>query len=80
MSSSSTEKKHQILQEAPPKQQWHFMIQNKRTNQCKTVQDLIDKTKASSIVNQVFNEETLKEGYKRKLRSCFLIIPPTCQE
>ena len=30
----------------------------------KPSQDLIDKAKASSIVNQVFNEETLKKDIK----------------
>ena len=33
--------------------------------------ELIDKARAARIVDEVFNDETLKEGYKRKLERAF---------
>ena len=72
MSSSSTEKKAPNTPRSTAKAAMAF-YDTEQTNESmpKPSQDLIDKAKASSIVNQVFNEETLKEGYKRKLDHAF---------
>lgn len=72
MSSSSTEKKAPTTPRSTAKAAMAF-YDTEQTNDSmpKPSQDVIDKAKASSIVDQVFNEETLKEGYKRKLDHAF---------
>ena len=72
MSSSSTEKKAPNTPRSTAKAAMAF-YDTEQTNDSmpKPSQDVIDKAKASTIVDQVFNEATLEEGYKRKLERAF---------
>ena len=72
MSSSSTEKKAPNTPRSTAKAAMAFYdTEQTEDSMPKPSQDVIDKAKASMVVDQVFNEATLKEGYKRKLDNAF---------
>ena len=69
MSNSPTEKKAPNTPRSTAKAAMEFYTKEADSSS----RELIDKARAARIVDEVFNDETLKEGYKRKLQTLPII-------
>ena len=71
MSNSPTEKKAPNTPRSTAKAAMGFYTKEADSSQSIPSREQIDQARAARIVDEVFNDETLEEGYKRKLEHAF---------